>query len=142
MRNVMAHAGRSGEAMVRAFIGTAFAQDDAQAAKAQWRRVADQPRPKLPKPAGFLDEAETDVPAHMTLPRDHRPKIHSTNPPERLNGEIKRKTEVAGIFPNSASSPMKKRLSAWSAPSARTERRMGRPALPLHDPGNHRALER
>lgn len=102
MRNVMAHAGRSGRAMVSAFIGTAFAQDDAEAAKVQWRKVADQLRPKLPKLAGFLDEAETDVLAYMTFPAAHRTKLHSTNSLERLNGEIKRRTEVVGIFPNEA----------------------------------------
>jgi putative transposase len=102
MRNVMAHAGKSGRRVVSAFIATAFAQDDADAAKAQWRRVADQLRPKLPKLAGFLDEAETDVLAYMTFPLAHRVKLHSTNPLERLNGEIKRRTEVVGIFPNEA----------------------------------------
>ena len=102
MRNVMAHAGRSGRAMVSAFIGTAFAQEDVEAAKAQWRKVADQLRPKLPKLSGFLDEAETDVLAYMTFPAAHRTKLHSTNSLERLNGEIKRRTEVVGIFPNEA----------------------------------------
>ncbi len=102
MRNVMAHAGKSGRAMVSAFIGTAFAQDDAEAAKAQWRRVSDQLRPKLPRLAGFLDEAETDVLAYMSFPAAHRTKLHSTNSLERLNGEIKRRTEVVGIFPNEA----------------------------------------
>jgi transposase-like protein len=100
MRNVMAHAGRSGRRVVSAFIATAFAQDDAQSAKVQWRRVADQLRPKLPKLAGFLDAAETDVLAYMAFPAAHRAKLHSTNPIERLNGEIKRRTEVVGIFPN------------------------------------------
>jgi transposase-like protein len=102
MRNVMAHAGKSGRRVVSAFIGTAFAQDDAASAKAQWRSIADQLRPKLPKLAGFLDEAETDVLAYMTFPTAHRAKLHSTNPLERLNGEIKRRTEVIGIFPNEA----------------------------------------
>jgi len=100
MRNVLAHAGRQGRRVVSAFIGTAFAQDDAKSAKAQWRRVADQLRPKLPKLAAFLDEAETDVLAYMSFPAQHRVKLHSTNPLERLNGEIKRRTDVVGIFPN------------------------------------------
>lgn len=100
LRNALAHAGKSGRRVVAAFIGTAFAQDDADTARTQWRQVADQLRPKLPKLAALLDEAETDVLAFMSFPKDHRPKIHSTNPIERLNGEIKRRTEVVGIFPN------------------------------------------
>ena len=100
MRNVLAHAGRSGRRVVSAFIATAFAQDDAEAAKAQWRRVADQLRPKVPKLASLMDEAEADVLAYMTFPAGHRTKLHSTNPLERLIGEIKRRTEVVGIFPN------------------------------------------
>ena len=102
MRNVLAHAGRSGRRVVSAFIATAFAQDDAEAARTQWRRVADQLRPKVPKLAALMDEAEPDVLAYMTFPSQHRTKLHSTNPLERLNGEIKRRTEVVGIFPNEA----------------------------------------
>ena len=102
MRNVMAHAGKSGRRVVSAFMSAAFAQDDAETASAQWRRVADQLRPKLPKLATLLDEAEEDVLAYMTFPAAHRVKLHSTNPIERLNGEIKRRTDVVGIFPNEA----------------------------------------
>jgi transposase-like protein len=102
MRNVLAHAGRSGRRVVSAFIATAFAQDDAEAAKVQWRKVADQLRPKVPKLATFMDTAEPDVLAYMSFPATHRVKLHSTNPLERLNGEIKRRTEVVGIFPNEA----------------------------------------
>ena len=100
MRNVLAHAGKSGRRVVAAFIGTAFAQEDADTARAQWRQVADQLRPKVPKLAALMDAAETDVLAYMSFPKDHRPKLHSTNPLERLNGEIKRRTDVVGIFPN------------------------------------------
>ena len=102
MRNLLAHAGKQGRRVVAAFVGTAFAQEDAEAASAQWRQVADQLRPKVPRLAGLMDEAEADVLAYMSFPKDHRLKIHSTNPFERLNGEIKRRTEVVGIFPNEA----------------------------------------
>ena len=67
MRNALAHAGRSGRRVVSAFVATAFAQDDAEAAKAQWRRVADQLRPKVAKLATLMDEAEADVLAYMTF---------------------------------------------------------------------------
>src|SRR3954447_26956066 len=102
MRNLLAHAGRQGRGVASAFIATAFAQEDAAAAKAQWRKVADQLRPKLPKLAAFMDEAEADVLAYMDFPAAHRAKLHSTNPLERLNGEVKRRTDVVGIFPNEA----------------------------------------
>jgi len=100
MRNVLAHAGKQGRRVVSAFIGTAFAQDDANAARTQWRLIADQLRPRVPKLAIMMDEAEPDVLAFMSFPAAHRTKLHSTNPIERLNGEIKRRTEVVGIFPN------------------------------------------
>ena len=103
MRNVLAHAGKSGRRVVSAFIATAFAQNDAQAARKQWRSVADQLRSSVPKLAALMDHAEPDVLAYMTFPAAHRVKLHSTNPLERLNGEIKRRTEVVGIFPNEAS---------------------------------------
>jgi transposase-like protein len=100
MRNLLAHAGRQGRGVASAFIATAFAQEDAETAKAQWRKVADQLRPKLPKLAAFMDDAEADVLAYMDFPAAHRAKLHSTNPLERLNGEVKRRTDVVGIFPN------------------------------------------
>src|SRR5271165_459583 len=75
-------------------------EDSAEAAKAQWRRVADQLRPKLSKLAAFMDEAEDDVLAYMSFPAEHWQKIHSNNGLERLNGEVKRRTDVVGIFPN------------------------------------------
>jgi transposase-like protein len=100
MRNLLAHAGRQGRGVAAAFIATAFAQDTAEAAKAQWRKVADQLRTKLPKLAVAMDEAEADVLAYMDFPSAHRTKLHSTNSLERLNGEVKRRTDVVGIFPN------------------------------------------
>ena len=100
MRNALAHAGKNGRRVVSAFIATAFAQNDADAARRQWRAVVDQLRPKMAKLATFMDDAEADVLAYMSFPAPHRAKLHSTNPLERLNGEIKRRTEVVGIFPN------------------------------------------
>ena len=81
-------------------MATAFAQDSVDAAKAQWRKIAEQLRSKLPKLSAFLDEAETNVLVYMSFPAVHWPKIHSTNGLERLNNEVKRRTEVVGIFSN------------------------------------------
>ena len=102
MRNAMAHAGKTQRCIVSAWIGTAFAEADAPGAKAQWRQVADQLRPRVPRLASLMDDAEEDVLAYMGFPAQHRAKIHSNNPLERLNGEIKRRTDVVGIFPNEA----------------------------------------
>ena len=99
-RNALAYAGKNGRRVVAAFIATAFAQNDADAAKSQWRKVADQLRPTLPKLAALMDDAETDMLAYMAFPAAHRAKLHLVNPLERLNGEIKRRTDVVGIFPN------------------------------------------
>jgi putative transposase len=101
-RNALAHAGKAQRRIVSAWIGTAYAQEDATAAHAQWRTVADQLRAKVPKLATLMDSAEEDVLAYMHFPAAHRAKLHSTNPIERLNGEIKRRTDVVGIFPNEA----------------------------------------
>jgi putative transposase len=100
MRNALAYAGKTQRRIVSAWVGTAFAQDDAAAASKQWREVADQARPRVPKLAALMDAAEADVLAYMGFPAQHRAKLHSTNPLERLNGEIKRRSEVVGIFPN------------------------------------------
>jgi putative transposase len=100
MRNLLAHAGRNGRRIAAAFIGTIFAQEDKTAARIQWRKVVNQMKPSLPKLAAFMDEAEDDVLAYMHFPAAHWVKLHSTNPIERPNGEIKRRTNVVGIFPN------------------------------------------
>ncbi len=81
-------------------INTIFVQDTAEAASVQWRSVADQLRPKLPELAAMMDDAEHEVLTFMTFPKAHRTQIHSTNPLERLNAEVKRRTNVIGIFPN------------------------------------------
>ena len=102
MRNAIAHAGKTQRRIVSAWVGTAFAMDDAAGARKQWRHVADELRPRVSKLAALMDDAEADVLAYMGFPAQHRAKIHSTNPIERLNHEIKRRSDVVGIFPNEA----------------------------------------
>ena len=102
LRNALAHAGKGQRQMVLAMINTVFAQESLDAAIAQWRTVADQLRSKFPKLATMLDRSEADVLAFMSFPKAHHKQIHSTNPLERLNAEIKRRTNVVGIFPNEA----------------------------------------
>ena len=102
MRNALAHAGKTQRRMVAAAIGTVFVQDTADAARTQWRTVADQLRERFPKLGTLMDEAEHDVLAFMTFPKAHWAQIYSTNPLERLNADIKRRTNVVGIFPNDA----------------------------------------
>ena len=102
MRTALAHAGKTQRRIVSTWIGTSFAQEDAAAAAKQWREVADQVRPRVPRLATLMDDAEVDVLAYMDFPAQHRAKLHSTNPLERLNGEIKRRSDVVGIFPNEA----------------------------------------
>ncbi|MBK6335558.1 MAG: IS256 family transposase [Betaproteobacteria bacterium] len=100
MRNALAYAGKGQRQMVLALINTVFAQDSAETASAQWRTVADQLRGKFPKLADMMDDAEPDVLAFKGFPKAHWAQIASTNPLERLNAEIKRRTNVVGIFPN------------------------------------------
>jgi transposase-like protein len=93
MRNALAHAGKSGRRVVSAFIGTAFAQETPEAASQQWRTIADQMRPKLPKLATLMDDAEPDVLSYMTFPKEHRAKLHST---DEMDKTCRRKLCYAG----------------------------------------------
>ena len=90
---------RAAGACCRPSSRTAFAQDSASAASTQWRKVADQLRPKPPKLSAFMDEAEEDGLADIGLPAEHWAELYSTNGLERLNGEIKRRTEMSASFP-------------------------------------------
>ncbi len=89
--------------MVAAAIRQVFNQPDRESAGQTWRHVADQLRSHWPKLAVLMDESETDVLAYMAFPVQHRTKLHSTNPIERLNNEVKRRADVVGIFPNETS---------------------------------------
>jgi transposase-like protein len=102
VRNALALAPRGAQAMVAATIRTVFAQPDAAAAHEQWRRVADGFRGRWPRLAALMDEAEADVLAYLAFPPEHWRQIWSTTPLERLNKEVKRRSDVVGIFPNEA----------------------------------------
>lgn len=100
LRNALAYANKGQRQMVFAMINTIFAQETAELAHQQWRVVTDQLRDKFPRLAEMMDAAEDEVLTFMDFPKEHRVKIHSTNVLERLNGEIKRRSDVVGIFPN------------------------------------------
>lgn len=102
MRNALAHAPRRQHPMVAAVIRTAFVQEDQIRARTQWRETADKLRGRFAKLAALMDDAEDDVLAFMGFPKEHWPQLASTNPLERLNKEIKRRSRVVGIFPNNA----------------------------------------
>jgi transposase-like protein len=103
MRNALSRVPKGAQHMVAAAIRTIFAAGDIEEARSQLRLVADGLAPKYPEVSAVLLDAEEDVIAHMAFPREHWPKIASTNPLERVNKEIKRRTDVVGIFPNRAS---------------------------------------
>ena len=100
MRNALGLVPKTAQPMVAATIRTVFAQPDAALARETWRRVADSFRARFPKLAQLLDEAEADVLAYLAFPREHWRQLWSNNPLERLNKEVKRRTDVVGIFPN------------------------------------------
>lgn len=100
LRNLLAHVPAKQRPAVIAMVKTIFVQDTAEAAHAQWRQVADALRPKFPKLAEMMDVSHDEVLIYMTFPKEHWPQISSTNPLERLNGEVKRRSDVVGIFPN------------------------------------------
>ncbi len=100
VRNALALVPKGAQQLVAATIRTVFAQPDAASAYEQWRRVADGFRKRFPRLATLLDEAEAEVLAYVAFPQAHWRQIWSNNPLERLNKEVKRRTDVVGIFPN------------------------------------------
>jgi len=103
VRDALAIVPKSAQEMVGATIRTVFVQPDAASARKTWRTVADSFRSRFPRVAQLLDEAEDEVLAYLSFPHEHWHQIWSNNPLERLNKEIKRRTDVVGIFPNPAS---------------------------------------
>jgi len=100
MRNVLATVPRTAREPVAAIVRTIFAQPDAATAHAQLRKVVDGLRGRFVQAAELLEQAAEDVLAYLHFPVAHRRQLHSTNPLERLNKEIKRRSAVVGIFPH------------------------------------------
>ena len=103
MRNALAYVPKGQQTMVAAALRQTFLQPDQDSARKLWRQMADQFRPRWPKLGKLLDDSEHDVLAYMSFPTQHRVKLHSTNPLERLNKEVKRRADVVGIFPSEQS---------------------------------------
>jgi putative transposase len=102
MRNALSLVPKAAQQMVGATIRTVFAQPDSQSARQQWLRVSDGFQHRFPRLSELMEEAEEDVLVYAAFPQEHWQKIWSNNPLERVNKELKRRTNVVGIFPNEA----------------------------------------
>ena len=148
MRNALSLVPKVAQQMVGATVRTVFAQPDAASAHEQWRRVAEGFGERFPRLAELMDEAEEDVLAYAGFPTEHWRQVWSNNPLERLNKEVKRRTNVVGIFPNDAAVirlvgavlseqhdewqvAQRRYFSAGSLAKLRREEEMGQPALLL-----------
>jgi putative transposase len=100
MRNLLTRVPKSAQAMVATLVRTIFAQPDAASVWEQHARVVDQLTDQFPAAAELLAEAAPDVLAFTSFPKEHWKQIWSNNPQERLNKELRRRTDVVGIFPN------------------------------------------
>jgi putative transposase len=102
MRNALCLVPKAAQQMAGATIRTVFAQPDAPSAREQWLRVSEGFRYRFARLSELMEEAEEDVLAYALFPEEHWRKIWSNNPLERVNKEVKRRTNVVGIFPNEA----------------------------------------
>jgi putative transposase len=102
LRNLLTRVPKSAQNMVATLVRTIFDQADAEAVREQHRRVVEQLQERFPKAAELLDEAGPEVLAFRTFPHEHWRQVWSNNPQERLNKEVRRRTDVVGIFPNRA----------------------------------------
>jgi putative transposase len=103
MRNLLATVPHGAREAVAAIVRTIFAQPDHASALQQLKKIAEGLRSRFAKAATLLEEAAEDILAYRHVPLEHQRQLHSTNPLERLNKEIKRRSNVVGIFPNPAS---------------------------------------
>jgi transposase-like protein len=102
MRNLLARVPKKAQAMVAAAVRPIFQQPDRTAAQRQLREVCKGLQTKFPHAVALLEEAEEEIFTFYDFPAEHRRQIYSTNPLERLNKELKRRSAVVGIFPNRA----------------------------------------
>jgi len=100
MRNLLTKVPKSAQSLVATLVRTIFAQPDAELTRAQHTRVVEQLQVRWPDAARLLADAADDLLAFTTLPKEHWRQIWSNNPQERLNRELRRRTDVVGIFPN------------------------------------------
>jgi transposase-like protein len=100
MRNLLTRVPKTAQAMVGTLVRTVFAQSDELQVRAQFARVIDQLESQFPTAAEFLVDAEADLLAFSSFPVEHWRQIWSNNNQERLNKELRRRTDVVGIFPN------------------------------------------
>ena len=100
MRNLLTKVPKSAQSLVATLVRTIFAQPDAELTRAQHARVVEQLAPRWPDAARLLADAVEDLLAFTAFPKEHWRQIWSNNPQERLNRELRRRTDVVGIFPN------------------------------------------
>ena len=103
MRNALSRVPKAAQQMVGATIRTVFAQPDSEGAREQWLRVSEGFDLPVPETSELMNEAEEDVLSYSAFPQEHWQKIWSNNPLERVNKEVKRRTNVVGIFPTEGS---------------------------------------
>ena len=102
MRNLLTRVPKSAQSFVATMVRTIFARPDAAAVHEQHRRIVDQLQPRFPEAAALLEEAAPDLLAFTSFPKEHWRQLWSNNSLERLNKEIRRRTDVVGIFPDRA----------------------------------------
>jgi transposase-like protein len=100
MRNLLVQVPKPAQTLVATLVRSIFAQHDAEAVNAQYKHVVEQLRDRFPRAAVMLREARDELLAFTHFPKVHWRQIWSNNPQERLNKEIRRRTDVVGIFPN------------------------------------------
>jgi transposase-like protein len=103
MRNLLTRVPKSAQSFVATMVRTIFAQPDAQTVHEQHRRIVDQLETRFPEAAALLDEAAADLLAFTGFPKEQWRQVWSNDSLERLNKEIRRRTDVVGIFPDRAS---------------------------------------